>query len=386
MMARRGDGLILKKKTWYLEARIGGVRYQKRLGKGITRKIALELSQVVRGQILKNEAGIGGKKRKDIGFDEASEKFLAWATAEKRPNTLRGYRKCLARLAQTFGGQRLGEISTWQLESYRQKRTAGVKLTEAERPAGVSDANWARLRKQAQHGAPVRVNREVGLVKNLFNRMIAWGLYEGLNPAVAVKLRREPKTRLRWLEPEEEHRLLAACQEPLRSLVLVGLHTGLRIQAEALTLRWSSVDLKRGSLTVESGYAKNGKMRSVPLNSIVRAALEQLQRTAIGDLVFARVDGLPFRSVKTTFKTACRKADLSGVTPHTLRHTFCSRLVMSGADLRTVQELGGWQTISMVERYSHLSASHKAEAVEKIGREFTYGIPHPTHEVLAAVP
>ena len=59
---------------------------------------------------------------------------------------------------------------------------------------------------------------------------------------------------------------------------------------------------------------------------------------------------------------------------------------MSGADLRTVQELGGWQTIAMVERYSHLSASHKAEAVEKIAAEFTYGIPHPTHEVLAAVP
>lgn len=385
-MARRGDGLVLKKKTWYLEARIGGKRYQRRLGKNISRSVALELAQVVRGQILKGEAGIGGKKRRDIGFDEASEKFLAWATAEKRPNTLRGYRKCLARLAQTFGGQRLGEISTWQLESYRQKRTAGVKLTEAERPAGVSDANWARLRKQAQHGAPVRVNREVGLVKNLFNRMIAWGLYEGLNPAVAVKLRREPKTRLRWLEQAEESRLLSACAEPLKTLILVGTNCGLRIQSEALQLRWEDIDLRRGLLTVAAAYAKNGRTRVIPMNKPVREALANLQKTAKGDLVFARVDGLPFRSVKTTFKTACRKADLSGVTPHTLRHTFCSRLVMSGADLRTVQELGGWQTISMVERYSHLSASHKAEAVERIGREFTYGIPHPTHEVLAAVP
>ncbi len=58
---------------------------------------------------------------------------------------------------------------------------------------------------------------------------------------------------------------------------------------------------------------------------------------------------------------------------------------MSGADLRTTQELGGWQTILMVERYSHLSASHKAEAVEKIGQEFTYGITYPTDKVLAVV-
>lgn len=51
---------------------------------------------------------------------------------------------------------------------------------------------------------------------------------------------------------------------------------------------------------------------------------------------------------------------------HTLRHTFASRLVLAGVDLRTVQELGGWQTIGMVERYSHLAADHKAQAVEKL--------------------
>jgi integrase len=41
------------------------------------------------------------------------------------------------------------------------------------------------------------------------------------------------------------------------------------------------------------------------------------------------------------------------VTPHTLRHTFASRLAMAGVDLRTLQELGGWQTLAMVHRYAH---------------------------------
>ena len=63
--------------------------------------------------------------------------------------------------------------------------------------------------------------------------------------------------------------------------------------------------------------------------------------------------------------TACGKAKLSGVTPHTLRHTFASRLGMAGVDPRTIQELGGWKELKMVERYSHLSPKHKAEAVEK---------------------
>jgi site-specific recombinase XerD len=57
------------------------------------------------------------------------------------------------------------------------------------------------------------------------------------------------------------------------------------------------------------------------------------------------------------------------VTPDVLRHTFASRLVMAGVDLRTVQELGGWSSLAMVQRYSHLSPSHKAEVVERLARK-----------------
>jgi len=56
----------------------------------------------------------------------------------------------------------------------------------------------------------------------------------------------EPRTRLRVLDVEKKARLLDKATEPLRSLVLVGIHTGLRIKAEALTLRWDSVNLRGG--------------------------------------------------------------------------------------------------------------------------------------------
>ena len=59
-------------------------------------------------------------------------------------------------------------------------------------------------------------------------------------------------------------------------------------------------------------------------------------------------------------------ARLDGVTWHALRHTFASRLVAAGVDLRTAQELGGWRTLSMVKRYAHLSPGHLVAAVEKI--------------------
>ena len=57
---------------------------------------------------------------------------------------------------------------------------------------------------------------------------------------------------------------------------------------------------------------------------------------------------------------------LEGYTWHRNRHTFASRLVMAGVDLRTVQQLGGWQSLAMVQRYSYLAPDHLRAAVERL--------------------
>ena len=362
-MARKGDGLYLRGRTWYLDCRIDGQRHVVKLGRKIKRSVASEIADVKRAAILKGEAGIG-KKKKDLSFKEARAKFEGWTETEKRPNTVRRYKQCLVQLARAFGEKRLSEITPWTIEHYKKERVAGTKLTQ--RPSDISDAEWTRRCRQAANGSPIGVNRELGVLKTLFNRCKAWALIELENPVRAVKLRKEPRTRLRWLSAQEEARLVAVAPEPLRSLIVIGLHTGLRVQAEALRLRKEDVDLQRGLLTVPAAYAKNGRSRTVPLNSIVRSTLAQLQHRTPGPFVFAKPDGEPYRSIRSAFQTACRRAGLSGITPHVLRHSFGSRLAMSGVDMRTIQEVGGWRTLGMVERYSHLAESHKAEAVEKL--------------------
>jgi hypothetical protein len=57
---------------------------------------------------------------------------------------------------------------------------------------------------------------------------------------------------------------------------------------------------------------------------------------------------------------------LDGYTWHRNRHTFASRLAMAGADLYTIQRLGGWRTFKMVQRYAHLAPEHLREAVERL--------------------
>lgn len=340
-MARRGDGIYLRGGTWWLDFTHREKRHYVRLGKHISRTAAGEIAAVQRAAILKGEAGIG-RKRKDLPFEKAAEEFRKWAAANKRPGTAKGYRLALARLEREFGGKRLGEIHPFLVEKYRR----------------------ARL----EAGARVVSNRELAVLKALFNRCLEWGKYEGANPVRGVRMTKEPRGRLRYLEPGEEAELLGAAEEPLRTMILVGIHAGVRIRSEALTLRWADVDLRRGLLTVQAAYAKSGETRTVPLNRPLREALGRLRmRGGAGEFVFQRRDGRPYRDVRETFATARERAGLGrDVTPHVLRHTFASRLAMAGVDLRTIQELGGWSDLKMVERYAHLTPSHKAEAVERI--------------------
>jgi integrase len=343
-MARRGDGIYQRGKTWWLDFMHRGERHVARLGKNISRTVAGELARVERAAVLKGEAGIGKPAKKDIVFEKAAEQFSEWAKTNRRPKTARCYAQAILRLKESFAGMRLGDIDPLSVE--RHKRT--------------------RIKAKA----PIAANRELATLRALINKARTWGLYEGGNPVSEVKIPRERPGRLRFLDAAEETALLDAAEEPFRTVILVGVHAGLRIQAEALTLQWADVNLERALLTVQAAYAKNGEMRTVPLNSTLLGALRALRDRA-GDAphVFTRRDKkTPLRSIRTVFATACTTAGLKDVTPHVLRHTFASRLAMAGVDLRTIQELGGWQKLEMVERYSHLSPSHKAEAIERIAR------------------
>jgi integrase len=82
------------------------------------------------------------------------------------------------------------------------------------------------------------------------------------------------------------------------------------------------VDLQRGFLTVEAAYAKNGETETVPLNGLVLEALKRLRQQSRSEFVFTSRTGQPFKSIRTIFDTARKRANLTDdVTPHVLRHT-----------------------------------------------------------------
>jgi integrase len=85
------------------------------------------------------------------------------------------------------------------------------------------------------------------------------------------------------------------------------------------------------------------------------------------EVVFYNAEiGKPFVDLKAGFALACRRAGISGVTWHTLRHTFASRLVNRGVDIVTVQELLGHSTVTVTMRYTHTNLDSKRAAIEKL--------------------
>src|ERR1019366_2905067 len=91
-------------------------------------------------------------------------------------------------------------------------------------------------------------------------------------------------------------------------------------------------------------------------------------------LFHSKRDGL-IKNPRKWFTTALRQAGIKGVTWHTLRHTFASRLVMAKVDLKTVQELMGHKTIAMTARYAHLASTHKLQALETLVRPGSVSVP-----------
>jgi integrase len=354
-MARKGDGLYLRGKSWYLDTHINGQRYAIRLGKNISRTVAAELATVKRGGILKGEAGIG-KKPKDCTFDKAKADYLVWMKTNTRPRTQRVYTQQLDQLSKSFNGKMLSKISTFDIERHKHSRN--------------------------EAGAHVVVNREISRLRALFNAAITWKLFEGPNPTQGIQDVEESEGRLRFLDYAEERALLTVSPPIVQDLIIFGVNTGIRIASEALTLTWANVDLKRHQLTVPAAYAKNGKTRAIRLNSRAREVLERRkeQNQSDASFVFSKPNGQPYKSMDKHLAKAVQQAGLAGtgISLHSLRHTFASRLVMSGADLVTVMEVGGWGDLSLVQRYSHLSPGHCEEALERIAGKFHHNAVHNT--------
>ena len=119
------------------------------------------------------------------------------------------------------------------------------------------------------------------------------------------------------------------------------------------------------------GYnTKSAKRRSIPTNRVAREAIRRMRYRAEScpgsPWVFCNEKGERIQDVKTSFRTACRKAGIKDFRIHDLRHTCAAWLVSSGVPMSEVRDLLGHSSITVTERYAHLAPENIRAAVNKL--------------------
>ncbi len=170
---------------------------------------------------------------------------------------------------------------------------------------------------------------------------------------------REPKVRVRWIEKDVASELVENLRlDWMKRVVSFALLTGMR-KGEIISLTWSNVNLKRKVASVTADNAKSGRGRAVPLNDDAITILNSIEKNS--DHVFS-VNGSKINQIsRTDFANATKLTGLDDFRFHDLRHTWASWHIQNGTPLMMLKEMGGWETLEMVNKYAHLSGEHLAK-------------------------
>ena len=280
--------------------------------------------------------------------------------------------------------------------------SANASPTEALRAVKARDVRAYLAVLHTRGLDPVSVARKLAAIRSWF-RFLRRRETVSENPAQQIRAPRQPRKLVSFL-PIDETMALMDTQNPnattggytaARDAAIVELlyASGLRVsELVGLDLR----DLDFGEMTVRV-LGKGRKERIVPFGGAAAQALRAyLGPRGSGPVFLNRRGGrLTVRSVHTIVKRQARAAGIARrVSPHTLRHTFATHLLDSGADLRMIQELLGHSRLSTTQRYTHVGsdqlmriydAAHpRAKPANPEGRHGSAGAPPSVRGVWGA--
>ena len=163
--------------------------------------------------------------------------------------------------------------------------------------------------------------------------------------------------------------------------ILLCLYSGLRI-GELIALQWSDIDFAKGTLTVSKSChdGKNGLIidepktatsrRTIPLPKQLMPLVKMLKKRSDSDFVVSS-HGKPIsvRSYQRSFELLLKKLDIPHRGFHSLRHTFATRAIECGMDVKTLSEILGHKNPTVtLNRYAHSLMEHKQDMMNRLGK------------------
>lgn len=210
------------------------------------------------------------------------------------------------------------------------------------------------------------------------------------NPCLNVRRAKMEARRVEAFTVEEQRALeaeIAARDDWHLHGILLCLYTGLRI-GELLGLTWEDVDFERGILKVTKTVCREqdgsgawrlrvdtpktrASDRIIPLPDYMAEMLRDDRTHATTPYVVENRKGerMSIRSYQYIFEKLTERAGVRKLNFHALRHTFATRAIECGMDIRTVADIMGHQNVSItLNRYAHCMLDHKMQMMQRLPR------------------
>src|SRR5438094_1361793 len=321
-------------------------------------------------------------------FSPLVRQFLDYLKLEKHFSdyTVKSYGADLIQFGQFLGGeigQASGNVPSGSVsgEQIDQKQLACDPLTVREFLAYLYAQNYTKS----------TTARKLATLRSFYKFLIRRGVVS-VNPLSTIRTPKQEKRLPKCLDLEQVQKLLDAPGDADllaardKAMLEVLYSSGIRV-SELVELKMEDLDLNEGVLRVTG---KGRKDRLTPIGSQAIKAVQKYFEMRQQDPRFqaegsTRVflnkhgDALSTRSVRRKLDKYLVQAGLDpGISPHTLRHSFATHLLNNGADLRSVQELLGHQSLSTTQVYTHLTTSRMKEVYDNAHpRANAPTIPHP---------
>ncbi len=343
-------GMLYKRgRIWWVKYYRSGTSFRES-SKSQSRSDAKRLLQNREGEISKSAFfGLEGER---VRFEELVKDLLNEYQTNNRKSFIWLKRRINLHLIPFFRGFRGVDVTTDRVRAYISQRQ----------------------QESASNGS---INRELAALKRMFN------LASEMTPPKIVRVPHIPMLRecnvwKGFFEHDEYLALQRELPEYLKSVLAFGYFTGAR-EGEILSLKWEQVDLDGHTVHLEPGSTKNDQPRTIPVTGELLEALK-LQKAARDsrlpdcDYVFHR-RGRRIGNFQRAWKSACKRAGVSGKLFHDLRRSAVRNLVRAGVPERVAMAISGHKTRSVFDRYNIVAERDLHEAASRLEKHLAGSAP-----------
>lgn len=280
-----------------------------------------------------------------------------------------------------LGHRRVSEVNAGDIERFfRDVETGKTARDDKVGPR-------KRIVVRGGEGAARKVFRDLSAVFSFARR----SEIVGRNPCETAAVRRTDNHKDRYLSLDEVKRFGAALDEleaegmnrKALDIMRLWMLTGCR-REEIASLKWTEVDFDGGCLRFDD--SKTGKSTR-PVGAAAIALLKSIERIEDTDFVFPAVQGDGyFRGYKTPWKKVIERAQLPGVTPHTLRHTMGSTAISSGEAMAFTGAILGHVNLRSTAIYAHVQHSPARKAADRVSERIAAALAGLCDEIDAPAP